>query len=359
LAGAAKLPELVQRMEQIARTLAGLHAENKWHRDLKPENLFDIGGAAFVGDFGLVDYPDKEAVTASGELMGPLFYLAPEMMGDAADTPAGPADVYALAKTLWVLASGQTYPLQGEQRADSPGLRLSTYCPHPRATILDRLLERATRHDPNHRPVMAEFADELAAWLKEPEPAVLAVDLQALTREYQSLFETRNAGERKQQEFLEAAQGTLSAFRSALERVAFETAGVTGIPPSVKPAYDLPPRMHFSEHSMSPRVLWRGAEMVETVSGDDMHRARLQSFVQVEALSNEQIRILAGHLVRYEVGKSRSATNLVMPWAEEAIAAVGSAMLENEEQTLYRGLIGNVSKGIQAFAEYVRAIPSN
>ncbi len=283
LAGVQNLPVLVERIRTVAETLAGLHAENKWHRDLKPDNLFDLNGASVLGDFGLVDFPDKQAVTESKELVGPLFYVAPEMMTDAQDTPGAPADVYALAKTLWVLASGQAFPLQGEQRADSPGLRLSTYCPHSRATILDRLLETATRHNAASRVGMKAFASELAAWLSQPTPENITLDLESLAREYQGVFHSNNEEERRQEEFIQDVMGMVSTFDGLLEAMATQTAGVTNIGPDVGEAFDLPPVLHFTQTFGSPRVLWRGARQVETKTGD-MHRVRLQSFVQAEAL---------------------------------------------------------------------------
>lgn len=356
LAGAAGLRDLVRRMEAVARTLSDLHSEGKWHRDLKPDNLFDLDGLAVVGDFGLVDYPDKGAVTEATELMGPLFYLAPEMIMDAADKPAGPGNVYALGKTLWVLASAQAYPLQGEQRADTPALRLSTYCPHGRASILDRLLDRATRFDPAARPTMKEIADELAAWLEQPQPAAVALDLQALSREYQGVFEANNATERRREEFITDARGILSTFDGMLERIARETAGVTRIPPEVGVAYDLPPFVEHVEAFGTPSVLWREAHHVETVAGRDFQFVRLQSFVHVEALSDETIRIVVGHLVRYEAGQSRELVDMNLAWNDEAVAPWGSALLQNEEQRLYTQFLSNLGKGIQAFAEQVKAI---
>jgi serine/threonine protein kinase len=93
LSGATNLPVLAKKIEKIARTLAGLHTERKFHRDLKPDNLFDLNDNPVIGDHGLVDFPGKEAVTEATEILGPLFYIAPEMMENAETVEAGPADV--------------------------------------------------------------------------------------------------------------------------------------------------------------------------------------------------------------------------------------------------------------------------
>ena len=355
LAGVSKLPELVAKIEGIARVLSALHDEGKYHRDLKPENLLDLDGKPLIGDFGLVDYPGKEAVTESSEILGPMFYLAPEMMADAADLPSGPADVYSLAKTLWVLASGQQYPLPGEMRVNTRALRLSTYCPHPRASMLDLLLERCTQHDAARRPTMLVFADELAAWLKEPDSAPLKVDIEALAREHADVFEVSKRAEQERTELLREADGVLKSFEPALERIAFELSRITNLDPSVGYTDDLPPKIHYILTMGKPRCLSRATLQAEIGSGD-IHRVRLQSFVQVEAIENDTIRIVAGHLVRYEVGASQQTVDMKSPWSMEATALRGSAQLENETAVLYRGLLENIPGAIEMFAQQLKAV---
>jgi hypothetical protein len=357
LAGAAKLPDLVHKLERVALTLAGLHNEGKYHRDLKPGNLLELDGAPVVGDFGLVDFPGKDAVTESSEILGPLYYVAPEMMKDAADVPAGPADVYSLGKVLWVLASGQTYPLPGEMRVESEQLRLSTYCPHPRARQLDVLLELATRHESRARPPMEEFARELKAWTESREATSSTVDVSDLAREYQSVFIARDRDERRRQDFIDQAMGILSQFRGALQQVAFHTEGVTRIAVQEGEAFDLPERVYFQQAFGRPRVLARQAHQVETASGN-LHRIRLQSFVQVEALGDERVRVVVGHLLRYQAGASQKVIRSELPWAVEATEVIGSASLDNELQVMYRGFVENVRPAIQRFAEWVSTVPN-
>jgi hypothetical protein len=96
--------------------------------------------------------------------MGPANYLAPEMIEYFGDALSGPADVYSLAKTLWAVAAGRTYPPPGELRRDRSELRLSVQAGDPVAEKLEPLLERATAHNQAERPTMQEFADELAWW---------------------------------------------------------------------------------------------------------------------------------------------------------------------------------------------------
>jgi serine/threonine protein kinase len=89
-----------------------------------------------------------------------MYFIAPEMLRNPSEEDGRPADVYSLAKTLWVLAAGQKYPPPGEQRVDIKQINLGEYVAHPRVSQLDHLIERATNSDPKLRPSMREIAAE-------------------------------------------------------------------------------------------------------------------------------------------------------------------------------------------------------
>jgi serine/threonine protein kinase len=163
LGEAPALERVVEAVASVAEALASLAAEGISHRDVKPGNLYHFEGQWMIGDFGLVSYPGKEPITEEGKKLGPLYFLSPEMLSNPATAKGELSDVYSLAKTLWVLATGQNYPPQGEQRVDVEQLTISGNVVHTRAYLLDRLLERATRHDPATRPSMAGMASELRA----------------------------------------------------------------------------------------------------------------------------------------------------------------------------------------------------
>lgn len=128
--------------------------------------------------------PEEARYTAEGELIGDENFRAPEMKTDALNAAGAPADVLSLAKTLWVLASGQRFPPAGEQRIDSAAMSLGMYVRHPQFRLLDRLIDRATRHDPAERPTMAQFADELDAWLALRSASVESLDLGTLSAQF-------------------------------------------------------------------------------------------------------------------------------------------------------------------------------
>lgn len=171
--GDAPLERVVEAMSVISRTLARLHERHGIaHRDIKPSNLYEREGRWLVGDFGLIATPDVEELTRSGKPLGPAHYTPYEMLTDPTGADPKAADVYSLAKTLWVLATGQTFPPEGHQPAGTRGFTIADFRYHSQASLIDQLIDRATRVHPEERPTMTDVAGELAAWLAMPEPLV-------------------------------------------------------------------------------------------------------------------------------------------------------------------------------------------
>lgn len=159
------LSDIVTFVHNISQALSRCADKNIFHRDIKPANLFSLRGKAVVGDFGLVHHPNREALTKQGRKLGPAFFLPDEFLNNAASAKPGPADVFMLAKTLWVLAAGQNLPPQGEIQTRYKQSRLSGYWDEPNAYLLDELIERCTNAIPDNRPTMKEFSKELSAYL--------------------------------------------------------------------------------------------------------------------------------------------------------------------------------------------------
>jgi serine/threonine protein kinase len=161
--------DTIEAIKGISGSLAILHASDISHRDVKPDNLFNHEGKWILGDLGLADFENKSAITGKDEKVGPAYYIAPEMLNGAASADGKAADVYSLAKSLWVLTTGQRYPLPGHQLATFPPLTISAYTEHPRAPLLDPLLDAATSFDPRSRPTMQQFHEDLVAWKNTPK----------------------------------------------------------------------------------------------------------------------------------------------------------------------------------------------
>jgi protein kinase-like protein len=154
---------VVEAVASISNTLTELLREGVSHRDLKPDNLFRLGEGWAVGDFGLVTYPERESLTRKGRKLGPTDYMAPEMRDAPDEADPELADVYSLAKTLWVLITGNALPLPGQHRADDDMCRLTMRIDYPRVENLDLLVEACTANDPRRRWRMNEVARELNA----------------------------------------------------------------------------------------------------------------------------------------------------------------------------------------------------
>lgn len=186
----AQLEQVVDAAASVADTLARLQEEHGLgHRDVKPPNLYELDGEWLIGDFGLVDVPEGEDLTATGKPVGSRHYTPWEMISNPASADSHPADVYALGKTLWVLATGQTYPPEGPQEAGVQGTTIDEFRPHPRALHLERLIERMTLRDPNARPSKREVAQELRTWVELPTPAA-ARDVSAIRAKLQTKLAT-------------------------------------------------------------------------------------------------------------------------------------------------------------------------
>src|SRR4029077_4552092 len=73
------------------------------HRDIKPSNLLlDTQGTLWITDFGLAKADDQHDLTASGDVVGTLRFLAPERFQGKADARG---DVYALGATLYEMVA--------------------------------------------------------------------------------------------------------------------------------------------------------------------------------------------------------------------------------------------------------------
>jgi hypothetical protein len=211
------LEEVVNAVATVANTLARLAERGISHRDVKPANLHRYEDRWVIGDFGLVKTPDSEPLTDGSTHLGPLHFLAPEMLNSPATADGKPADVYSLAKTLWVLATRQRYPMPGEHRVDEPAHCISSFVNHSKAIYLDRLLEHATKTDPTKRPPMREVADELDAWTAEPATPTTPLDLGAIVQRITTALEPIKRPVAARERRVRLAEDALEAFEVAAD----------------------------------------------------------------------------------------------------------------------------------------------
>ena len=118
---------------QILGALGNIHAAGIVHRDVKPANvLVGRDGRAMLTDFGIAQLEDATRMTKTGQVIGTLAYMAPEVQHGERATPQ--SDLY------------------------STGVVLRDHLPDDAPAGLRRLVDRLTEPEPGLRPSSAEHA---------------------------------------------------------------------------------------------------------------------------------------------------------------------------------------------------------
>jgi serine/threonine protein kinase/Flp pilus assembly protein TadD len=158
---------------QAADALEHAHSFGIVHRDVKPGNLLvDDAGRVYVSDFGLARFGPDAGLTASGDLLGTLRYMAPEQVLARHGLVDHRADVYALGATLYELLTGRP-AVDAAERAEilrkiafedpTPPRKLDKMIPQELETITLKCLAK----NPAERYATAgDLADDLRRWLE-------------------------------------------------------------------------------------------------------------------------------------------------------------------------------------------------
>lgn len=157
--------EVVSDFLKLAKTIEVLHQKGIVHRDIKPENILFFNNRLFITDFGLVKYPERMEITPKRRDVGAKFTMAPEMRRNADSADGKKADVFSFAKTLWISLTGESKGFDGQYMPSSV-LGLKNYQKDIYLTSLDDLLVKSTDNDPNERPTIEEFYNDLTSWLE-------------------------------------------------------------------------------------------------------------------------------------------------------------------------------------------------
>lgn len=148
--GRMRLEDSLPLIRQIAAALQAAHNAGVIHRDFKPSNVLLVEhGApecptrAVVTDFGLAR-PKADttlgsesfvrSITAPGQLLGTLAYMAPEQLEGREATPA--TDVYALGLVIYELVTGRR-PFPDDAPLAGAFLRIKQPPPSPRIYLPD------------------------------------------------------------------------------------------------------------------------------------------------------------------------------------------------------------------------------
>jgi serine/threonine protein kinase len=146
----------------LCEALDHAHSRGVVHRDIKPQNVQVIADSeprAKLMDFGVAHLADDAPLTAVGDVVGTLAYMAPEQ---AEGRAAGPeADVYSLALTLYECWSGENPHRRATPAATARAIggrarrlrRLRPDLPRELTETIDACLSPR----PNHRPSLEEL----------------------------------------------------------------------------------------------------------------------------------------------------------------------------------------------------------
>ena len=162
------ISDIVTGVIELSDTLEKLHEKGICHRDIKPSNIYYYNDRFSFGDFGLVDFPDNpDDFTKSDKGVGAIFTIAPEMKRDPKHADGTKGDAFSLAKTMWMLLSGDDRGFDGVYNYldKSHGLRYIEKYKNIHLVELEELLKNATDNNPSLRPTIKEFKDRLNMWL--------------------------------------------------------------------------------------------------------------------------------------------------------------------------------------------------
>jgi serine/threonine-protein kinase len=167
---------VVAIVSQVASALDHAHAQGVVHRDIKPANvILEAGGRARLADFGIArTIEDPATITDSGELVGTITYLAPEILTGQPATPL--SDVYSLGAVTYELLAGRP-PYQAETPAALLDAVRQGAPPSLRGIAPDQMasaVSSSMARDPSARPATA---GELAAALVGSATLVMGPDM--------------------------------------------------------------------------------------------------------------------------------------------------------------------------------------
>jgi hypothetical protein len=342
-----ELETVVDVTRRIARTLAELAEEGIGHRDVKPANMFWYQGEPTIGDFGLATYPGKASVTSGTTKLGPQYFLAPETLLDPAGALPHPADVYSLAKSLWVLATRQRYPVPGEQRVDTPAVLLSAFSEHPRAYLLDRVVDRATRFDPADRPTISTVRDELDAWLDFDDSTSEVGDITSAASRVVSALEAERRQSEWEQRPVASATTLVQAFFDRVADVGerIDSTGLNVVRAATTTFWDV---MGAGALVGRGQVVWLGAHMWLVEAG----AIRLFSGPGVELYEDGTVPLGAAHIIL----PGGSMRTVQVPWAEMRATRLDAPIqTEAAIAELSAELRGHLGEALDRFADLFEA----
>lgn len=349
----SSLTEVCCAFAAFAGTLATLHARNTVHRDIKPDNLYWHDGVWCLGDFGLVDFHGAEPLTADEKKLGPVYYIAPEMLNTPSSADGKAADIFSLAKTLWVVASGQNYPLPGVHDPSMPGAELGAYRHDKRTVLLDELLRRMTLSAPAKRPTASEVAGELNVLCTDLPPLAIP-DTEEAMADLRAALVKHNVFKDEESRNRTLAEEALSRVRAAVTSIAHSIESATGLHPN--PWYDIPQHWGFRTHIGSARVTWNTEDGFSFEAGGSTFKWRLSLGLKGQVLSNGRLFVQVGYQFDHLVNDSVSnELGVLRGWTQHDDAPNGNPSSDVMIENMISFMHNRLPEALKLFAERVAA----
>lgn len=176
--GAFTIPQALRYTTDILEALRAAHRMGVIHRDIKPENiLVPTDGPAKVADFGLARAVSEGSTSATGNMLGTVAYIAPEIV---LTTEANArSDLYSVGIMLYEMLTGAV-PWADESPLQIASHHVSEDVPSPSATLpwipreIDDLIAALTARNPANRCADASDALDLVARAAASIPSDIA-----------------------------------------------------------------------------------------------------------------------------------------------------------------------------------------
>ncbi|MEU0191376.1 serine/threonine-protein kinase [Streptomyces afghaniensis] len=146
----------------VLGALRAAHSVGIVHRDVKPANvLLGPDRRVVLTDFGIAHVQGEESLTAGGEFVGSLEFVAPERMSGRIAGPA--SDLWSLGVLLYAAVEGAS-PFRRDTPEATVAAILAAEPPEPKqAGPLGPLIARLLVQEPEQRPGAEEVARALEA----------------------------------------------------------------------------------------------------------------------------------------------------------------------------------------------------